>query len=83
MRESVGSVAPMVPPMKIWQPGTAFILPSASLHFLAGPPISPISAACACRSKRFGAAGEGKGEERGAGSEGREAGGKGSERTGG
>mmetsp|Transcript_40382 Transcript_40382/g.96744 ORF Transcript_40382/g.96744 Transcript_40382/m.96744 type:complete len:375 (-) Transcript_40382:1094-2218(-) len=39
--------SPMVPPMKIWQPGTAFILPSASLHFLAGPPISPISAACA------------------------------------
>ena len=41
----------MVPPMKIEQPGTAFILPSASLHFLAGPPINPMSAACACDRK--------------------------------
>ena len=75
-RESVRSVAPMVPPTKIWQPGTAFILPSASLHFLAGPPISPMSAACACRRKCFGQAvrvkarGDGRGAsggERGAG----------------
>ena len=78
-RESVDSVAPMVPPTKIWQPGTAFILPSASFHFLAGPPISPMSAACACRRKSFGqpvrvkARGDGRGAsggERGAGQRG-------------
>mmetsp|Transcript_11414 Transcript_11414/g.47814 ORF Transcript_11414/g.47814 Transcript_11414/m.47814 type:complete len:203 (+) Transcript_11414:343-951(+) len=38
--------SPMVPPRNTLTPGTAFILPSAFI-FLAGPPMRPMSPACA------------------------------------
>mmetsp|Transcript_26824 Transcript_26824/g.53969 ORF Transcript_26824/g.53969 Transcript_26824/m.53969 type:complete len:290 (+) Transcript_26824:467-1336(+) len=50
IRGSMASVppSPMVPPTNTRTPGTAFIFPEASSSLRAGPPMSPMSAACTC-----------------------------------